>query len=121
MLEAILWLALNVYHEARSEPFIGQVAVAQVTLNRSHYRGKTIKEVVLAPRQFSWTHQKTNYVPDDMQAMAQALKAAIAATKPYDITGGATHYHRDDVIPYWANAMHHTVRYGRHIFYKENN
>ena len=32
--EAILCLALNVYHEAKNQPFIGQVAVAQVVMNR---------------------------------------------------------------------------------------
>ena len=34
-LEGLLWLTLNVYHEARSEPQIGQLAVAHVTLNRA--------------------------------------------------------------------------------------
>jgi N-acetylmuramoyl-L-alanine amidase len=32
--EALVCLALNVYHEARDQPFIGQVAVAQVVMNR---------------------------------------------------------------------------------------
>lgn len=32
--QAALCLALNVYHEARSENYDGQMAVAQVTLNR---------------------------------------------------------------------------------------
>ena len=28
LLEGLLWLTLNVYHEARSEPQIGQIAIA---------------------------------------------------------------------------------------------
>ena len=36
LLEGLLWLTLNVYHEARSEPLIGQMAVALVTLNRAN-------------------------------------------------------------------------------------
>ncbi len=32
--EALVCLALNTYHEARDQPFIGQVAVAQVVMNR---------------------------------------------------------------------------------------
>ena len=32
--EAIMCLALNVYHEAKNQSFIGQVAVAQVVMNR---------------------------------------------------------------------------------------
>ena len=31
---AVVCLALNVYHEAKNQPFEGQVAVAQVVLNR---------------------------------------------------------------------------------------
>jgi spore germination cell wall hydrolase CwlJ-like protein len=31
---ALVCLALNTYHEARDQPFIGQVAVAQVVMNR---------------------------------------------------------------------------------------
>ena len=45
MLEALMCLALNVYHEAKNQSFIGQVAVAQVVMNRyyvemEHPRGK---------------------------------------------------------------------------------
>ena len=40
--EAILCLALNVYHEAKNQPFIGQVAVAQVHLENSNLNGATI-------------------------------------------------------------------------------
>ena len=31
---ALICLAMNIYHEARSEPIAGRVAVAEVTLNR---------------------------------------------------------------------------------------
>ena len=34
LLESMLCLALNVYHEAKNQSFIGQVAVAQVVMNR---------------------------------------------------------------------------------------
>ncbi|HEY5624614.1 MAG TPA: cell wall hydrolase, partial [Gammaproteobacteria bacterium] len=34
MTSALLCLALAVYYEARSEPFLGQVAIAEVVLNR---------------------------------------------------------------------------------------
>ena len=51
-------LALNIYHEARSESMEGQIAVAQVTLNRVAHSEwpSTICEVVSEPKQFSWTH-----------------------------------------------------------------
>ena len=62
-LEGLLWLTLNVYHEARGEPEIGQLAVAHVTLNRAMEEHKSIAEVVREPYQFSWTFQKKSYVP----------------------------------------------------------
>ena len=34
--EALASLALNIYHEACDQPFIGQVVVAQVVMNRVH-------------------------------------------------------------------------------------
>ena len=46
VLEGLLWLTLNVYHEARSEPQIGQVAVVHVTLNRAEELNRSIKEIV---------------------------------------------------------------------------
>ena len=45
----LLCLALNMYFEARSEPIAGQIAVAEVTLNRvaSPHYPNTVCEVVL--------------------------------------------------------------------------
>ena len=34
IIEAVMCLALNVYHEAKNQSTIGQIAVAQVTMNR---------------------------------------------------------------------------------------
>lgn len=42
LLEGLLWLTLNVYHEARSEPQIGQLAVAFVTRNNMARRMTTL-------------------------------------------------------------------------------
>ena len=54
--EAILCLALNVYHEAKNQPFIGQVAVAQVVMNRVYDERypDTICEVVEQGPTYSW-------------------------------------------------------------------
>ena len=41
--ESLICLALNVYHEAKNQSFIGQVAVAKVVMNRvkdSRYTNK---------------------------------------------------------------------------------
>ena len=60
--EGLLWLTLNIYHEACSESEIGKLAVAHVTLNRAMEEQKSIEEVVTAPYQFSWTFQKTSFI-----------------------------------------------------------
>ncbi len=61
--ESLLWLSLNVYHESRGEPEIGQLAVAHVTLNRALEDNKSVADVILAPNQFSWTFQKKEVCP----------------------------------------------------------
>ena len=34
LMESLMCLALNVYHEAKNQSYVGQVAVAQVVMNR---------------------------------------------------------------------------------------
>jgi hypothetical protein len=55
-----LWqlFGLNIEREASGEPYAGRVAVGTVTLERVDHRtwdGRTLKEVILWPWQFSWT------------------------------------------------------------------
>ena len=54
---ALVCLALNIYHEARDQPFIGQVAVAQVVMNRvdDPRYPDTVCEVVEQGPTYSWT------------------------------------------------------------------
>lgn len=118
LLEAVLWLTLNVYHEARSEPQIGQIAVAQVTLNRANQNNLPVYEVVRQPYQFSWTFQKKSYLPDDPEAFLTCLHSVYLAITSNDITNGATHYHLDSITPYWANEFTYIAQYGSHKFYR---
>jgi len=117
MIEALLWLTLNIYHEARSEDQFDQLAVAHVTMNRAHKTKKSIKYVVLKDRQFSWTHQKTDYWPYDTKAFVECLHSAVVAARGFDFTGGATFYHEKSVRPYWARGMHQIGQFGAHKFY----
>ncbi len=118
ILEGLLWLTLNVYHEARSEPEIGQVAVVNVTLNRALERKLTIKDVVTQPYQFSWTFQKKSYLPDDPKAFFNCMKSVYVALQNNDVTTGATYYHLDTVKPYWASQYTYVNQFGSHMFYK---
>jgi N-acetylmuramoyl-L-alanine amidase len=119
VLEGLLWLTLNVYHEARSEPQIGQIAVAQVTLNRALQEHRPIKEIVQEPFQFSWTFQKESYFPDDPKAFLECMKSVYIALQSEDVTKGATHYHVENIKPYWSDDFTYLDQFGAHKFYKE--
>lgn len=117
LLEGFLWLALNVYHEARSEPQIGQVAIAHVTLNRAAQKNISIKDVVQQPHQFSWT-QKKSYLPKNMPAFFQCMRSAYIALNNNDFTAGATHFHLDKKSPDWSSHLTYINKYGSHKFYR---
>ena len=117
-LEGVLWLTLNIYHEARSEPQIGQLAVAHVTLNRAVQRHESVEEVVTAPFQFSWIFQKNSYMPTESGALLTCFESAMTALISPDFTNGATYYHRRDITPAWAQEKTYVAQYGVHKFYR---
>ncbi|OQX07458.1 MAG: cell wall hydrolase [Desulfobulbaceae bacterium A2] len=118
-LESVLWLTLNVYHEARSESDLGRQAVAHVTLNRATQQDLSVPEVVLAPRQFSWTSKKkTNPLPQDPKAFFACLDSALTAMVQEDFTKGATYFHRADIDPAWAQQLTYLTQVGSHKFYQ---
>jgi N-acetylmuramoyl-L-alanine amidase len=119
LLEGLLWLTLNVYHEARSEPQIGQVAVAHVTLNRATEKQLPLKEVIRQPYQFSWTFQKDSYLPDDPDAFLECLHSVYLALQTPDFTNGATHYHLESITPNWTSEFTYVAQFGSHKFYKQ--
>ena len=115
-------LALNIYHEARSESDEGKFAVAQVTLNRvrsPRYPGR-ICEVVWQHRQFSWTHDGRPDRPHNLEAWEEALWVATTTYdfNPLTIVGRATHYHAVYVRPPWATVYRRVRQIGQHIFYE---
>jgi spore germination cell wall hydrolase CwlJ-like protein len=113
-------LAQNVYHEARGEPRVGQAAVANVTINRAHKRGKTVCEVVFEPSQFSWA--SSNPPRADQDAWHQAVEIAgmtYAGLIP-DQTKGATYFYEfRKVKPAWASKYKVTRVIAKHKFMKE--
>ncbi len=119
-LEALLWLSLCVYHEARGEPQLGQQAVADVVLNRADNRGLSVREVVLQPSQFSWTHQiePNEWTPRDAEAAVSCIKSSFKALLEGDTTKGSTHYHNSSVTPYWTGTMELRLVVGSHRFYR---
>lgn len=123
MTVALLCLALNVYHEARGEPFAGQVAVAQVTMRRAGYKAERVCEVVVAPKQFSWTGSPKKK-PADRAAWGRAVLAAKKAMlwakgAGEDRSKGATHYYAPGAgaRPYWSRGRAPLTIIGGHYFY----
>ncbi len=120
-------LAQAVYFEARSEPVEGQLAVAQVVLNRvaSPLWPDSICAVVFQNEhrrhgcQFSFACDGLSDNPTNMKAWNRAKMVSLVALESLwqDMTDDATHYHADYVAPYWKDHMRPTVQYGRHQFY----
>ena len=126
---ALMCLALNVYHEARSEPVVGQYAVAHVTINRVQSNRwpndvcKVVKQGYHKGRyrcQFSWYCDGKSDKPKNTKAYAKALMIAhgVYHGNLDDFVEGATHYHAHYVTPEWAKTKTMTVRINDHIFYR---
>lgn len=113
-------LAKNIYHEARGEPFDGQIAVALVTANRlaAGVFGNTICKVVYAHKQFSWTLDKKKKVTDE-KAWNSALKIAkaVLTKQVYEPKFTAIYFHATTVKPKWAKTKTVITKIGNHIFY----
>jgi spore germination cell wall hydrolase CwlJ-like protein len=122
-------LAEAVYFEARSEPYKGQVAVAQVVLNRVRnpaypnsvcgvvYQNKTMSNAC----QFSFACDGIRDIVRDRKAWALARKVArdvsFEGVRIADV-GTATHYHATYVKPDWARVFTRKTRIGLHVFYQ---
>lgn len=118
----LLCLALNVYHEARSDDLLGQLAVALVTINRTKSRNKTICQVVYEPSQFSWTLNKKllgKIPPASDRSWLAAIEVAWLSLQIPDFTGGAEWYHHRDIRPYWAKKKILLGIFGSHYFYRK--
>ena len=125
-----LWcLATAIYFEARGETYRGQVAVAQVVLNRvKDYRyPDTICGVVFQNQsrrnscQFSFACDGIPETVNDRKSWAQAEDIAKRFTDGQlylTEVGDATHYHASYVRPAWAPRMTKVTQIGLHIFYK---
>ena len=126
--DALRCLALNVYHEARSESKTGQVAVAAVTLNRvksTVFPNSVCKVVKQGGQQrnrcqFSWWCDGKRDHPTEPMAWQEAQQVARLALQgaTEDPTDGALYYHADYVKPRWARKLEHTARIGNHLFYR---
>jgi len=120
ILYAVFLLSLNVYHEARGEPLAGQVMVCQTVPNRARGDYGKIESVIYEHKQFTWTADGGKHVTDYNAFMS--CKTAVLLCLDERATGnnggGVTHYHRADIMPYWASEMDLISQIGHHKFYR---
>ena len=134
-------MAKNIYFEAAVESTAGQLAVAQVTMNRvkSSYYPNTVCEVVYEGKhyttskgeqfpvrdrcQFSWYCDGKG---DDVKHKGKLWDSAHDLARYVlkrrhdliDITDGATHYHATYIdAPRWAHQKRKHMTIDQHIFY----
>ena len=129
-------LAEAIYFEARGEPEEGQVAVAQVILNRvvsGVYPG-TVCGVVYQNSERSYRCQFSFACDAEAAKAPHALdrvrnpRAWAKAVAIADLVGNgerwlpwlgsATHYHADYVRPRWRDGLKRVSQVGRHVFYR---
>ena len=134
---ALVCLALNTYHEAKNLSMIGQVATAQVVMNRvadSRYPNTVCEVVKQGPKyngsdvpvrhkcQFSWFCDGKSDEPKlDSKEWFKAqdyARIVLSGRIALDVTEGATHYHATYVRPSWAKTKTRTTRIEKHIFYR---
>jgi spore germination cell wall hydrolase CwlJ-like protein len=115
-------LANAVYFEARSEPIEGQLAVAEVVMNRSASgRYPTdLCSVITQKAQFSFIRRgKFPHANRDSEAWKKAVAIAaiarqkLAGTLPSDCLW----YHASYVSPRWGKRLTKQTQIGLHIFY----
>ncbi|HEY4201110.1 MAG TPA: cell wall hydrolase [Devosiaceae bacterium] len=128
--ERDLWcLAEAIYFEARGESYRGQVAVAQVVMNRLKHPlyPKTICGVVFQGEskrnacQFSFACDGRPETVTDKKSWAQAEEIAGKVTSGelyLAEVANATHYHAAYVYPDWAPRLTRVTKIGLHIFYR---
>ena len=124
------WRCLReaLYFEARGESLIGQLAVAEVILNRvdSADYPDSVCGVIrqgtggAGACQFSY---KCDGLSDrianrEMGERLGRVARVMLDGKPRILTGKATHYHTIHVDPRWASRLVRTARIGDHLFYR---
>lgn len=131
----ICLLARLILGEAAGASTIEKIAVAYSAINRTKW-GKSLKEVILAPYQYSCFNEGTDsskflknplkYEPEEFYQSLEISKKILAG-KYKDPTRGATHYYNPRLVkkPFWANKLFSLGRiplgnkkFTHHVFYK---
>ncbi len=115
-----------IYFEARGESLEGQIAVAEVILNRvdSPLYPRTVCGVVKQRGgggcQFSYVCNGATKMREKHAAdLAGRIARAMLDGAPRVLTDGATHFHTRGVKPSWSKRFARTAAIGAHLFYRQ--
>lgn len=116
-------LATAVYFESMGESLQGQLAVANVVINRarSNQYPSTWCGVVKQKAQFSFVRNGRFPSIDtgsDAWRKAQAIARIAALNITSALPGDVLWYHADYVAPRWRNNLRRVEKIGAHIFYR---
>jgi N-acetylmuramoyl-L-alanine amidase len=113
-------LATAVYFESKGEPLVGQLAVAQVVMNRAQSGrfASTICGVVKQPSQFSFVRRGAFPAIASAAQWRDAVGVAQVAMKGLSKgpVGDALFFHAKHVAPGWGKRPLASV--GNHVFYR---
>ena len=126
------WRCLTeaLYHEARGESLEGQIAVAEVILNRRD-GGRYPDSVCGVVQQGTGEKHMCQFsyycdgLPDDIgdrdawNHLGRIARVMLDGA-PRELTDGAEFYHTNAVSPYWADEFYQTAEIGAHLFYVED-
>lgn len=125
---AIDCMTAAIAYEAGNQSIEGQEAVGQVILNRMHHPRfpKSVCGVVFAGAerrtgcQFTFTCDGSLRRRLSVQriSMARSIAISVLTGAVPDRVSGATHYHADYVLPYWASSGVRVGKIGAHVFYR---
>jgi hypothetical protein len=122
-------LANAVYFEARSEPVRGQIAVAQVVMNRA-FSGFYPNDVCGVVYQNAHRHLSCQFTfacdgiadvvndPESWERAKRIARETLDGKLWLPEIAKATHYHASYVSPYWKRAMRKHAKIGLHHFYR---
>jgi len=134
----IACIATAIYFEARGEPFLGQIAVGHVIMNRvesENYPNDPCSVVTQSQTyewnpdvpirnkcQFSFYCDGKSDMPKDKEAyeLARMIAWGVYNERVSDPTDGSVYYHAEYVAPLWASKKQYYRKIETHIFYKDN-
>lgn len=116
-------LANAVYFEARGESLRGQLAVAEVVLNRAS-SGRfpaSVCGVVVQPAQFSFVRRghmpRADRSSEAWRRAVAIARLAVEGSAPRVVPASCLWYHANYVSPSWGRRLEQSAHIGLHIFY----